>query len=258
MDDAKAQAGRSSASRRPLPAFHWCSLSRPEFPPWAVSTSASPVLSTRWPKRVFTGVKESHPRMAIQMETGRSQRDKGSPAGLHLLAFSVPSTRSVLPSSSLMLGVLPGKSLTGWAAVTLPSPGSEPCPRAPPMGRRQPSGLSKPSCLLDERHLGPASPSSTQAETQYADNDLIFIQRLLPDASQQSLQAVPADGTMYSRSSPGPPARPQPPAPLHPCVPKASRAFFIHLRDGESSWLEGPPLPYPLRAPALRGDDLCS
>lgn len=50
---------------------------------------------------------------------------------------------------------------------------------------------------------------------------------------------------------PDPPPGPCPPpasCPAHPGVPKASRASFIHLRDGESSWLEGPPLPYPLWA----------
>ena len=50
---------------------------------------------------------------------------------------------------------------------------------------------------------------------------------------------------------PDPPPGPCPPPASRPsqsCVPKASRASFIHLRDGESSWPEGPPLPYPLWA----------
>lgn len=117
------------------------------------------------PKQVFTGVKESHPRMAIQMETGRvtaRQRVSCWPAPTGLLR----SIHSIIPVLLQSDARSPSWEKPGQAglAVTLPSPGSEPCPRAPPMGRRQPSeGSSKPSCLLDERHLGPASPSSTQA-----------------------------------------------------------------------------------------------
>lgn len=80
------------------------------------------------PKQYSQVSKNRVPAWPFRWRLGGSQRDKGSPVGLHLLAFSIPSTRSVLFPSSLMLGVRPGKSLDrlGWQSVTLPFPGSEP------------------------------------------------------------------------------------------------------------------------------------
>ena len=159
----------------------WKSPEFAEFPTVGLYPPLCPLcLAQGGPKRVFTGIKESHPCMAIQMETVRPQRDKGSPAGLHLLAFSVPSTRSVLFSSSLMLGVLPGKSLDrlGWQSLCPPQDLSPAPGHRPWAGGNLPRTPRSHPVFLTKGIWGPPAPPPPRRETQYADNDLIFIQRL--------------------------------------------------------------------------------
>lgn len=150
-------------------------------PPRAVSTLCLLCLAQGGAEQVSTNV-ESQMERAIQMEKGPTERDtvsqrqrplRAAPAGRPPLFYHPVRLPVSLPPSS----VLTEGSPAGLAGSRL----------WPPQALRPGSGLPwasgslpGPPCsilFLRKGIWGPPAPPPPQRETQYADNDLIFIQR---------------------------------------------------------------------------------
>ena len=127
----KAPGKREEALQAIMLPPHIPAWKGPEFAEFSTVGLCPPLrplcLAQGGPKQVFTGVKESHPRKAIQMETGRvtaRQRVSCWPAPTGLLH----SIHSISPVPLQSDARSPSWEEPGQAglAVTLPFPGSEP------------------------------------------------------------------------------------------------------------------------------------